>query len=155
MKAMLLTSKLKEEAYSIEKYRRVLWLQHFGFGVARSGLVANQMALNTVAHNIANANTEGYSRQRLTMYADKPDTFPSAPGTIGKGVRMDNVAQIRDEFLDFKYRNENTKAGEFGALANTYKTLEAIINEPSDSGIATVMDEFSLPSMNSIKPQNP
>ena len=114
----------------------------FGFNVARSGLVANQMALNTVAHNIANANTEGYSRQRLTMYADKPDTFPSAPGTIGKGVRMDNVAQIRDEFLDFKYRNENTKAGEFGALANTYKTLEAIINEPSDSGISTVMDEF-------------
>lgn len=114
----------------------------FGFNVVKSGLSANQMALNTVSHNIANANTEGYSRQRLTMYADKPDTFPSAPGTIGKGVRMDNVTQIRDEFLDFKYRNENTKLGEYSTLEETYKTLEAIINEPSDSGIATVMDEF-------------
>lgn len=114
----------------------------FGFNVVKSGLTANQMALNTVSHNIANANTEGYARQRLTMYAENPDTFPSAPGTIGKGVRMDNVEQIRDEFLDFKYRNENTKLGEYGALENTYKTLEAIINEPSDSGIATIMDEF-------------
>lgn len=114
----------------------------FGLNVAKSGLTANQMALNTVSHNIANANTEGFSRQRLTMYADKPDTFPSAPGTIGKGVRMDNVDQIRDEFLDFKYRGEMTKSGEFSALATTYQTLEAIINEPSDSGIRTIMDEF-------------
>lgn len=114
----------------------------FGFGIARSGLAANQMALNTVSHNIANANTEGFSRQTLTMYADKPDTFPSAPGTIGTGVRMDNVQQIRDLFLDEKFRGEMTRSGEYSALAGTYKTLEAIINEPSDSGITTVMDEF-------------
>lgn len=114
----------------------------FGFNVVRSGLVANQMALNTVSHNIANANTEGFARQVLNTHASKPDTFPSAPGTIGKGVEMDNVQQVRDEFLDFKYRGEKTKYGEYSALASTYKTLEAIINEPSDSGIATVMDEF-------------
>lgn len=114
----------------------------FGLGVAFSGLTANQMALNTVSHNIANANTPGFARQRLTMYAEQPDTFPSAPGTIGKGVRMDNVQQIRDEFLDEKYRGENTKLGEFSALSSVYKTLEAIINEPSESGITKVMDEF-------------
>ncbi|MBN2794390.1 MAG: flagellar hook-associated protein FlgK [Clostridia bacterium] len=114
----------------------------FGLNVVKSGLTANQMALNTVSHNIANANTEGFSRQRLTTHAESPDTFPSAPGTIGKGVRMDNVIQIRDEFLDFKYRGEMTKSGEFSALSNTYQTLEAIINEPSDSGIRTIMDEF-------------
>lgn len=114
----------------------------FGFNVVRSGLTANQMALNTVSHNIANANTEGFARQVLNTHASKPDTFPSAPGTIGKGVEMDNVQQIRDEFLDFKYRGEKTKYGEFSALSNTYRTLEAIINEPSDSGIATIMDEF-------------
>lgn len=114
----------------------------FGFNVVRSGLTANQMALNTVSHNIANANTEGFARQVLNTHAANPDTFPSAPGTIGKGVEMDNVEQIRDEFLDFKYRGEKTKSGEFNALSNTYKTLEAIINEPSDSGVTTVMDEF-------------
>lgn len=114
----------------------------FGLSIAKSGLFANQMALNTVSHNIANANTEGYTRQRLTMYAENPDTFPSAPGTIGRGVRMDNVTQIRDEFLDEKFRGENTKLGEYEALADTYRTLEAIINEPSESGIRTVADEF-------------
>ncbi len=114
----------------------------FGLNVAYSGLTANQMALNTVSHNIANANTPGFSRQRLTLYAENPDTFPSAPGTIGKGVRMDNVQQIRDEFLDEKFRGETTKLGEYSALSSTYMTIEAIVNEPSDSGITTVMDEF-------------
>lgn len=114
----------------------------FGFNVVKTGLTASQMALNTVAHNIANANTEGFSRQRLTTKSETPDTFPSVPGAIGKGVKMNNVVQIRDEFLDFKYRGEMTKSGEYSTLATTYKTLEAIINEPSDSGITTVMDEF-------------
>ncbi|MCH4889300.1 flagellar hook-associated protein FlgK [Acidaminobacter sp. JC074] len=114
----------------------------FGLGVAYSGLSANQMALNTVSHNIANANTPGFARQRLTMQANQPDTFPSVPGTIGKGVGMDNVQQIRDEFLDEKYRGENTKLGEYSSLSSVYSTLEAIFNEPSDSGITTVMDEF-------------
>ena len=114
----------------------------FGLGVAYSGLSANQMALNTVSHNIANANTPGFARQRLTMQANSPDTFPSVPGTIGKGVGMDNVQQIRDLFLDEKYRGENTKLGEYSALSSVYSTLEAIFNEPSDSGITTVMDEF-------------
>ncbi len=114
----------------------------FGFNVVRSGLTASQMALNTVSHNIANANTEGFSRQRLTTKSDSPDTFPSVPGAIGTGVKMNNVIQIRDEFLDFKFRSETTKNGEYSVLASTYKTLEAVINEPSDSGIRTVMDEF-------------
>ena len=114
----------------------------FGLGVAYSGLSANQMALNTVSHNIANANTPGFARQRLTMQANSPDTFPSVPGTIGKGVGMDNVQQIRDLFLDEKYRGENTKLGEYSSLSSVYSTLEAIFNEPSDSGITTVMDEF-------------
>lgn len=113
-----------------------------GFNIARSGLSSSQLLLNTVSHNIANANTEGYSRQRITTTAYEPDTFPSAPGTIGTGVGVNNTQQIRDEFLDFKFRGEVSKQGEFAALANTYKTLEAIINEPSDSGITTIMDEF-------------
>lgn len=114
----------------------------FGLNVAFSGLSASQMALNTVSHNIANANTPGFARQRLSLHANKPDIFPSVPGTIGKGVGMDHVQQIRDVFLDEKYRREQTKLGEFSSLENTYKTLEAIINEPSKSGIRTVMDEF-------------
>lgn len=114
----------------------------FGYSIAKTGLAASQMMLNTVSHNIANANTEGYARQRITSHAYAPDTFPSAPGTIGTGVAVDNTQQIRDEFLDFKFRSETTKVGEYGALADTYRTLESIINEPSDSGITTVMDEF-------------
>ena len=114
----------------------------FGFNIAKTGLAASQMALNTIAHNIANANTEGFSRQRLTTKSENPDIFPTVPGIIGKGVRMNNISQIRDEFLDAKYRKEMTKGGEYSALSTVYRTLEAIINEPSKSGIKTVINEF-------------
>ncbi len=114
----------------------------FGFNIVKSGLAANRAALNTVSHNITNVNTEGYSRQRLNTHASQPDIFPSVPGVIGTGVDMENVKQLRDAFLDFKFRGENTKLGEYEALGETYRTIETIFNEPSDSSVMTVMDEF-------------
>ncbi len=114
----------------------------FGFNIARSGLFVSQRALNVTAHNIANANTEGYSRQRLDTHASRPDTLPAAQGMIGTGVDSEAIKQIRDEFLDFKYRGENTTLGEWAKREDVLKTIEAIFNEPSDSGIRETMDQF-------------
>ncbi len=114
----------------------------FGFNVARSGLFASQRALNVTSHNIANANTEGYSRQRLDTTQMKPQLLPGGQGMMGNGVKTENISQIRDEFLDFKFRGENTGFGEWESKAETLQTIEAIFNEPSDSGIRTVMDQF-------------
>jgi len=114
----------------------------FGFNIARSGLFAAQKALNTVSHNIANANTEGFTRQRLEMHSSNPDAFPGKPGVIGTGVDTEHVQQIRDEFMDFKFRKEQTSAGEWGAKETVLKNIEAILNEPSESGIREVLDQF-------------
>jgi len=113
-----------------------------GLGTSYSGLTANQRALQVTSHNIANANTIGYTRQRMDMQAYKPDQLPGGLGTLGLGVDVTAVKQIRDEFLDFKYRGENGKAGEWSARESVLKDIEAIMNEPTDSSIASVMDEF-------------
>lgn len=114
----------------------------FGFNIARSGLFVSQRALNVTAHNIANANTEGYSRQRLDTTASRPDVLPGSYGTLGTGVDSNAVKQIRDEFLDFKLRGESSLKGEWAQKEDVLGTIEAILNEPSDSGISTVMDQF-------------
>ncbi len=113
-----------------------------GLGTAYSGLTANQRALQVTSHNIANANTEGYSRQRLDMFAEKPDSLPAGYGTLGMGVTFGSVKQIRDEFLDYKYRQENSKMAEWESREEVLKIIESVINEPSDSGMREIMDQF-------------
>ena len=113
-----------------------------GLGTSYSGLTANQRALQVTSHNISNANTVGYTRQRMDMHAYKPDQLPGGLGTLGLGVDVEYVKQIRDEFLDFKYREENATAGEWAARESVLKDIESIINEPTDSSISAVMDEF-------------
>lgn len=114
----------------------------FGFNVARSGLFASQRALDVTSHNISNANTEGYSRQRLDIVQSFPLSLPGGKGMLGSGVNTEAIRQIRDEFLDFKIRQEFTSSGEWQARSETLQQVEAIFNEPSDSGIRKVMDEF-------------
>ncbi len=127
----------------------------FGFNVARSGLFASQRALNVTSHNIANANTPGYTRQRLEQQASKPMLLPNGTGMLGTGVDTIHIRNIRDEFLDFKYRSENKALGEWDTRADVLQNLQAIMNEPSTSGIRTVMDQFfaSLQELNT-KPEN-
>lgn len=114
----------------------------FGFNIARSGLFASQRALDITGHNIANANTPGYSRQRLNVTQSLPLTLPNGQGMMGSGVDTHSIQQLRDQFLDFKYRQENTSYGEWLTRGESLQQIEAILNEPSDSGIRKVMDEF-------------
>src|SRR5437660_1207710 len=82
----------------------------FGLNTATSALVASQLALDTAAHNTANASTEGYSRQRVNLVASPPFTYPSfnrsgTPGQVGTGVTVsgdhpNDLADQRDQLLD-------------------------------------------------------
>ncbi|OPJ56054.1 flagellar hook-associated protein FlgK [Alkalithermobacter paradoxus] len=114
----------------------------FGFNIARSGLFTAQRALDVVGHNISNAQTPGYSRQRVEQSQLTPLAIPGGRGMLGAGVEARAVTQVRNEFLDVKYRNENNAFGEWKARYDTLSEIEAIINEPSNSGIRNVMDEF-------------
>lgn len=114
----------------------------FGLNIARSGLFASQRAMHITSHNIANANTEGYTRQRLDIHQSMPMYLPGGQGMLGAGVDTDGISQLRNEFLDIKYRYENTAYGEWEAKSDTLQYIEGIFNEPSDSGIQTVLSQF-------------
>lgn len=119
----------------------------YGFEIAKSGLFASQKALDVTSHNVANANTPGYTRQRVELAATAPPTSLGmndiyGQGRIGAGVDVTGINQIRDTFLDAQYRIENSVYGEWDAKTQVLDSLEAIFNEPSDSGIATVIGQF-------------
>ncbi|QCT04571.1 flagellar hook-associated protein flgk [Paenibacillus algicola] len=114
---------------------------------AKRSLFTQTAALSTTGHNIANANTEGYSRQVVKMQASLPiEAYginrSTAPGQLGTGVEFTSIERIREQFLDDQFRGENSSYGSWGIQYDTLDKLEAIINEPSNSGIRKVMDQF-------------
>lgn len=118
-----------------------------GLETARRGLVAQQSALYTTGNNIANANTLGYTRQRVDL--QQSASFPSVginapriPGQMGTGVEAVSVMRVRESFLDTQYRSESSKLGYWENRANALSNLETIMNEPSDSGLSTSIDSF-------------
>lgn len=127
----------------------------FGLNIAKSGLFASQRMLHVTGHNIANANTPGYTRQRVEIMQSNPMTLPNGQGTLGSGVDTKKITNVRDQFLDFKFRGENQAFGEWSVRSDVLQNIEAIMNEPSKSGIRTVLDEFfsSLQEL-STKPEN-
>lgn len=117
------------------------------FNVAKRGLFAQQKAIDVTSHNIANANTEGYSRQRAIMETTRPFAMPSVnnaigPGQLGTGVEISIIQRVRDEFLDFQFRNEQSVMGTYEARDRFLSEIESVFNEPSDKGLSAVVGKF-------------
>jgi flagellar hook-associated protein 1 FlgK len=118
-----------------------------GIEVAKRSLFTQQAALATTGHNIANANTRGYTRQVVNMVAAKPLEAvgmmrSTVPGQMGQGVEFDHIDRIRQKFLDNQFMNENKSFGDWEVRKDTLGKLEAIVNEPSDTGIRQVIEGF-------------
>ncbi|WP_438435059.1 flagellar hook-associated protein FlgK [Gorillibacterium sp. sgz500922] len=118
-----------------------------GLEIAKRSLFAQQTALQTTGHNMANANTIGYTRQVVNMVASRPleavgMTSSVLPGQIGQGVEFDHINRIREKFLDNQYYNENKNYGDWSVRQDTLEKLETIVNEPSDTSIRTVLQNF-------------
>lgn len=118
-----------------------------GLEMAKQALFAQQSALYTTGHNIANANTEGYSRQRVNFEADM--AYPAAarnrpgiPGQIGTGVKAGAIQRIRNEFLDLQYRGENSLAGYWETRAEALGRMESLMNELNETGLSKTMDQL-------------
>lgn len=114
----------------------------FGYNIAVSGLYTAQRNLDIVNHNITNASTTGYSRQKAIQSAATPLTSYDGTGMIGTGSQVTGVQRIRDTYLDFKYWSENIANGEWSKKADLLSEIETTFNEPSTSGFATIMDKF-------------
>ena len=118
-----------------------------GLEMAKQALFAQQSALYTTGHNISNANTKGYSRQRVNFESASPFPVgsrnrPEIPGQLGTGVQAGSVERVRDQFLDTQFRGENSKAGYWEAKSAALSRMENLMNETSDNGLAKSMDLF-------------
>jgi len=111
------------------------------FNVAVKGLNANQTALHTTGHNISNANTPGFNRQRVELTADTPFNVPGV-GQLGTGVRIQSVVRVVDEFVDNQIRNENSILAQYEAQYDTIGQIEMVFNEPSNTGLNFAMGEM-------------
>lgn len=101
---------------------------------ATKGLNVQQSALQTTSHNISNANTKGYSRQKVTMVADNPYTLGGI-GQLGTGVRISSIDRIVDPYVNKQLRNENSSLEMYSKKSDVLGQLEGIFNEPSTTGL--------------------
>ncbi len=108
--------------------------------IGLSGILTAQSAMQTIGHNIANANTPGYSRQRVLISARTPDT--NVFGPIGAGVTIDTVQRIKDELLSNQINDFTSFLGESEVQSDTLKNIEAIYNELSESSLNGMLGKF-------------
>ncbi|MPM09138.1 hypothetical protein SDC9_55454 [bioreactor metagenome] len=112
------------------------------FGIletARSGLSVSMEELKITGHNISNANTVGYTRQRLiTSAKDSASSVnmirPVTENTIGRGVEVISIQQIRSEYLDNQYRDLNSSYRYSDSNAQSLTYLEGLFNSETDDG---------------------
>ena len=102
------------------------------FTAARLGIYASQSSLNVTGNNIANINTKGYTRQRLDLVSlHSAGNSRYANGynlDIGYGVLGDSVSQLRDPYLDIRYRDEQSSVGAFEARLKGLQQLSSILD---------------------------
>ncbi|MFL5826691.1 MAG: flagellar hook-associated protein FlgK [Thermoleophilaceae bacterium] len=122
-----------------------------GLQTTLRGLLAQQRALDVTSHNIANANTEGYTRQEALMSASDAlqiggganltDSTGSA-ALLGTGVDITQFRRLRDAFLDVQFRAQNTRLGDANAQSTALDRVELAFAEPSDNGISKQLAKF-------------
>ena len=113
---------------------------------AFTGLTAARAAMNTAGQNIANANTEGYTRQRVSISsvgapANVGLTASTRPAE-GQGVNVDAIARLGNAFADSKVRMSAAQAGYAGARAEALSGIEANLHEPGADGISSQLHTF-------------
>ena len=103
------------------------------FTAARLGIYASQSSLNVTGNNIANINTKGYTRQRMdlvSLHSDGNIRYANSYNlNIGYGVLAEGVSQLRDPFLDIRFRDENSKVGSYQAKLDCLEQMASILDE--------------------------
>src|SRR6056297_1903771 len=111
-----------------------------GIEIGKRSLFAHNLGLSTIGHNLSNASTEGYSRQRIQMEATDPLYRPQLnraelPGQIGQGVDVASVERIRDRMLEGRIVAQANGEGYWETRDSYVLMLEQVYNEPEDTSV--------------------
>jgi flagellar hook-associated protein 1 len=104
-----------------------------------SGLMTNQLALDTTGHNISNVNTEGYSRQRVNFSATDP--FNSSIGYVGTGVTTHDIHRQYDDFIAGQVRASTAVAAELQSYYTAASRLDNLVAD-QDAGLQPAIQNF-------------
>ena len=108
--------------------------------IAKSALLSQQYAIDVTSHNIANASTEGYSRQRVELQAKKGDLYAGV--LLGRGVRISDITRIADQFIEARIANRESDAASLEATEHYMAILEGVFNETSGNGLTAHLAAF-------------
>ncbi len=119
----------------------------FALDLARRAFQVQQRAMEVTSHNVANANTPGFSRQVVELAASDPYMLPSlahnpAAGQVGTGVEVASIRRQRDTFLDQQIRYEDADLGYWETVRSTFSQVEVVLNEPSGAGLSQLLGRF-------------
>lgn len=118
-----------------------------GLHVGLRALETQRKSLDVTGHNIANANNEDYNKQRAIHKASYPYTAPGlsnhgGAGQFGTGVEIEQVERVKDQFINSQIFNETQTSGYWEEMQRGLEKVEYILNEPSDSGIDSSINQF-------------
>lgn len=111
-----------------------------GLDIARRAIWASRLGMDVASHNIANVNTPGFSRQQVKLEAALPMAIPG--GQLGLGVNTGTIERVRNRLLDYQFRRASDSFGKAEIKENILYQVENVIQEPSESSIGTLMEDF-------------
>jgi len=111
------------------------------FDIGKSGILTYQKALEVVSHNVANAATEGYTRQDL-VFQNIPSGVLSYAGVTGRGVNIKEIRRMYDSFIELQLKNESSRLGYWDVFQSGMLRLENIFNDASDIALSNAINDF-------------
>ena len=118
-----------------------------GIELGKRSIMAHSQQIQTAGHNISNADTEGYTRQRVQVKTFDPLYRPDlsraeTPGQIGQGTTIESVSRLRDELLDSRIVSQSNVESYWSTREKYFSMIEQVYNEPHEISVRTNMDKF-------------
>lgn len=118
-----------------------------GIEIGKRSVMAHSQSINTVGHNLANAETEGYSRQRVEVVTSDPIYSPAlnrenTPGQLGQGVLVSQVKRYEDLLLEGRIVEKTSDYGYWSSREKWLNRAQSLFNELSTSSMRESMDQF-------------
>jgi flagellar hook-associated protein FlgK len=108
--------------------------------IGLSGLQSHQRAIEVTSHNIANATTPGYTRQRADLAANSPELNPL--GQLGRGVTVEAIKRVANDLIIERLRQSQSENTRLDTLGETLQAAELIFNEPGDTGLSAALSNL-------------
>ena len=108
--------------------------------IAKDALSAQRYGMNVTAHNIANVNTEGYSRQRAVFEPREPAPYGGV--LLGRGVDTKEVVRLSDQFVENRLMQQGSSMLSFKEMENYMQVLEGVFSEDSEMSLSALLADF-------------